>query len=73
MHGFLPFFKQTCSNIVLLPHLLLKFSNNILQIEYQMLVLAHTDLRKYEATMGVSSHILQTGDMGNQSTFRLKM
>ena len=29
--------------------LLLKFSRNILQIEYQMLLLAHTDLRKYEA------------------------
>ena len=27
---------------------LLKFSSNILQIEYQMLVLAHTDLMKYE-------------------------
>ena len=49
MHGFQPFFKQKSSNIVLLPHLLLKFSNNILQIEYQMLVLAHTDLKKYEA------------------------
>ena len=27
-------------------------SSNILKIEYQMLVLAHTDLRKYEATIG---------------------
>ena len=33
-------------------YILLKFSKNILQIEYQMLVLAHTDLRKYEATIG---------------------
>ena len=34
------------------------FSSNNLQIEYQMLVLAHTELRKYEFTF--SSHILQT-------------
>ena len=67
------FFKQKSSNIILLPHLLLKFSNNILQIEYQMLVPTHTDLRKYEAMMGVSSHSLQTEDLGNQSTFRLQM
>ena len=35
------------TNILLLLQLLLKFSSNILQTEYQMLVLAHTDLRKY--------------------------
>ena len=35
------------TNILLLPQLLLKFSSNILQTEYQMLVLAQTDLTKY--------------------------
>ena len=35
------------TNILLLLQQLLKFSSNILQTEYQMLVLAHTDLRKY--------------------------
>ena len=30
-----------------------RFSNNILEIEYQILVLAHTDLRKYEAMIGL--------------------
>ena len=29
-----------------------KFSSNILQVEYQMIVLAQTDLRKYESIMG---------------------
>ena len=57
------------TNILLLPQLLLKFSRNILQIEYQMLVLAHTDLRKYEVKKGISSHIFQ---MANQSIFRLQ-
>ena len=47
------------TNIALLPQLLLKFSSNILQTEYQILVLAHTDLRKYDVKMGISSHILQ--------------
>ena len=55
------------TNILLLPQLLLKFSSNILQIECQMLVLAHIDLRKYEVKMGISSHILQIGDIANQS------
>ena len=40
------------TNTLLVLQLLLKFSINILQIEYQMLVLAHTDLRKYEAMIG---------------------
>ena len=40
------------TNILLLLQPLLKFSSNILQIEYQMLVLAQTDLRKYEVTIG---------------------
>ena len=61
------------TNILLLPQLVLKFSSNILQIEYQMLVLAHTDLRKYEVKMGISSHILQMGDIANQSILRLQM
>ena len=60
------------TNILLLPQLLLKFSGNILQIEYQKLVLAHTDLMKYEPKMGFSSHILQTEDIPNQSMFRLQ-
>ena len=50
--NFLPFYKQKSGNILLYPQLLLKFSNNIRQIKYQMLVLAQADLRKYEATMG---------------------
>ena len=45
------------TNILLLSQLLLKFSSNILQIEYQMVVLAHTDLSKYEVKIGISSHI----------------
>ena len=49
------------TNILPLPQLLLKFSSNILQIEYQMLVLAHTDLRKYEDKMGISRHIFTNG------------
>ena len=61
------------TNILLLPQLLLKFSHNILQIEYQMLVLAHTDLRKCEVKMGISSHIVQLGDIAKQSIFRLQM
>ena len=52
---------------------LLKFSSNILQIEYQMLVLAHTDLRKYEVKMGISSHILKMRDIANQYIFHLQM
>ena len=48
------------NNLLLKPPLL-KFSSNILQIEYQMLVLAHTDLIKYEVKIGISSHILQMG------------
>ena len=55
---------------LLLPQLMLKFSSNILQIEYQMLILAHTDLRKYEVKRGISSHILQMGDIANQFIFR---
>ena len=68
----IPFYKQKSSNILLLPHLLLKFSSNILQIEYQMLVLVHTDFRKCEATMGVPRHNLQTDDQANQSIFHLQ-
>ena len=60
------------TNILLLPQLLLKFSSNILQIEYQTLVLALTDSRKYEVKMGISGHILQMGDIANQSIFRLQ-
>ena len=47
------------TNTLLLLQLLLKFSSNILQIEYQILVLANTDLRKNEATIGfpLSSHV----------------
>ena len=37
-----------------------------------MLVLAHTDLRKYEVKMWISSHILQLGDIANQSIFQLQ-
>ena len=51
------------TNILLFVQLLLKFLNNILQTEYQMLVLAHTDLRKSEVKMGISRHILQMGDI----------
>ena len=40
------------TNILLLLQPLLKFSSNILQMEYQMLVLAQTDLRKYEDMIG---------------------
>ena len=58
------------STLVLL-QLPLKFSSNILHIKYQMLVLAHTDLRKYEATR-VSVHILQTEDPANKSTICLQ-
>ena len=38
-----------------------------------MLVLAHTDLRKYEVKMGISSHILKMGDIANQYSFRLQI
>ena len=45
------------TNTLLLLQLLLKFCSNILQIEYQMLVLApvlaFTDSRKYEATIPI--------------------
>ena len=58
------------TNILLLSQLLLKFSSNILQIEYQMVVLAHTDLSKYEVKIGISSHIfLQMKDI---AIFRLQ-
>ena len=59
------------TNILLLSQILLKFCSNILPIEYQLVVLAHTDLRKYEVRMGISSHILQMEDIVNQSIFRL--
>ena len=45
------------TNTLLVLQLLLKFSSNILQIEYQMLVLAHTDFMKYEATCFLSRFV----------------
>ena len=45
------------TNILLLSQILLKFSSTSLPIEYQLVVLAHTDLRKYEVKMGISSNI----------------
>ena len=53
------------TNILLLPQLLLRFSSNILQIEYQLLEVAHRNLRKYEVKTGISSHILKMGDIAN--------